>query len=166
MRTSEGSGEVSGAGFTVEPVADTVALILHQRDRASLLLERLRVDTPLSPRRNRILGGGRREFRRWPTPDGVMLELHDGSVWHPVDVLDCGVPGVRVAGLPAFVGDGPGVIRLTTPDEGAILVLADVMWRDPIAETAGLFFEFDDEEDREAWYEGLIGALLARHALG
>ncbi len=109
-------------------------------------------------------GGGRRDYRRWLTPDLVTVELYDDAVWHPVETLDCGIPGVRVIGLPAFVGNGPAVVRLTTPT-CSVLVLGNVMWSDKRAGTAGLYFEFNSDHDREAWFEGLVEALLSSHAL-
>lgn len=139
--------------------------VLERQEAALQLLEQLRADMPMTRRRRRGVGGGRRDFRRWPTPDTVTVDLHDGRQWHRVETLDCGVPGVRVIGLPAFVGEGPAVARLTTPEGGVVLVLADVMWRDAKAGTAGLFFEFQTDSDREAWSEGIIEALLSRHAL-
>jgi len=150
----------------VSEVSDEVEAILGRQEQALRLLEQLRADLPLnSKRRRKGVGGGRRDFRRWPTPETVSIEIHDSRHWHLLDSLDCGVPGVRVAALPSWVGDGPVVVRVTTPDSGPVLALGDIMWRDKKTRTAGIFFEFQTEDDREAWGEGLIEALLSRHAL-
>lgn len=145
---------------------DDVEAILHRQDEAMALLERLRSEEPYAPPKSEHgTGGGRRDFRRWPAPEGVTLEVHDGLKWHGTDCTDIGVGGVRIENAPAWL-EGPLPARLKAPDIGAILVLADVMWRDKGKKTAGLRFEFQDNEERELWSGGLIDALLARHALG
>ena len=144
-------------------LTDEVEAALHRQDEAIALLERLRTEEPTRPSRP-VLGGGRREVRRWPTPPGVTVEMHDGLGWQVLECVDMGVGGARVSNLnPKF--EGPFPVRLRAPGTSAILVLCDVMWRDKKEERAGLRFEFDGEEDREAWSGALIDALLARHSL-
>ncbi len=128
------------------------------------LLERLRAEEPFLPPQGEHTGGGRRDFRRWPTPEGVTLELHDGLRWHKTDCIDLGIGGARLSRLPSWV-KGPAPARLKAPAMASVLVLADVMWHDAPAGQAGLRFEFYDEEERDQWSGGLIDALLARHAL-
>lgn len=115
---------------------------------------------------NRGAERGRRDFRRWPTPPGVGLDLHDGSSWRAMHCVDIGVGGARIATpLPAWMAcPAPG--RLRAPDMPVILVLADMMWQDRQQNVAGLRFEFQEEVERETWYGGLIDALLARHSIG
>ena len=144
---------------------DNVEDILLRQDEAMVLLERLRAEEPFLPPRREPGGDGRRDFRRWPTPEGVALELHDGEQWHPTEIVDMGLGGVCVHRLPSWV-KGPVPARLKAPGISAVLTLADVMWRDKGADKAGLRFEFLDEEDREQWSGGLIDALLARYAVG
>lgn len=141
-------------------------MAITTRAEALQLLIQLRADLPSSSagqRRGR--GGGRRDSHRWVPPDTVTFELYDGETWQRVEALDCGIPGVRVMDLPEFVGNGPTIVRLTTPDSGIVLVTGDVMWHDKKAGTAGLQFTFQNDEDREAWFEGLVEALLSRHAM-
>ncbi|MBV9852164.1 MAG: hypothetical protein JO250_21060 [Armatimonadetes bacterium] len=142
-----------------------VETILERQDEAMALLERLRMAEPAGARRLTGGGGGRRDFRRWPTPDGVTLELHDGIRWHAADCVDLGVGGGRVKDLPEWA-NGPTPARLKAGREGSVLALADVMWHDSHAETSGLRFEFLDSEEREAWAGLLIDALLSRYSLG
>jgi hypothetical protein len=143
-------------------VPDDVEAILHRQDEALALLERLRAEEP--PVRVRPqAGGGRRDFRRWPTPTGVTVEMHDGLRWHPAECLDMGIGGARVGHLPAWV-EGPVPARLRAPGVGGVIALVDVMWKDREGR-AGLRFEFQDEEERDLWSGALIDALLANHAL-
>jgi hypothetical protein len=143
-------------------VPEDVADALLRQDEALSLLDRLRAEEPfLRPKKQ--IGGGRRDFRRWPTPPGITLEIHDGLRWYPVECLDMGVGGARLAKIPSWV-QGPVPARLTAPGVGAVLVLSDVMWKDREGR-AGVRFEFHDEEERDLWSGSLIDALLARHAL-
>lgn len=144
-------------------VPDDVEEILRRQDEALALLGRLRAAEPFRRPRPDTLGPRRREFRRWPIPEGVSLELHDQEQWQRAPVLDMGVGGARLAGLPEFA-DGPTPGRLKAPSSQAVLVLCDVMWKDTDGR-AGLRFEFLDEDERESWSGGLIDALLARHAV-
>jgi hypothetical protein len=138
---------------------------LRLQDEALALLERLRAEEPYHDTGHLDhLGGGRRDFRRWPPPEGVTLELHDGLDWHQADVLDLAVGGARLNHLPEWM-KGPAPARLKAPAMPAVLVLVDVMWRDKQGR-AGIRFEFTDNEERDLWSGGLIDALLARHALG
>lgn len=138
--------------------------ILRRQDEALALLERLRANEPFAPASAEHEGGGRRDFRRWPAPPGVTLEMHDGLDWHAADCQDMGVGGARLNSLPSWV-KGPAPARLKAPGNQPVLVLADVMWRDGQAGSAGLRFEFQDDEERDQWSGALIDALLARHAL-
>lgn len=147
---------------TVE-IPDDVEAILHRQDEAMALLERLRLAEPFRRPKTDQLGARQREFRRWPVPEGVSLELHDREGWQPADVLDMGVGGARLYTLPEFA-DGPTPARLKSPSSQAVLVLCDVMWKDADGR-AGIRFEFRDEDERENWSGGLIDALLARHAV-
>jgi hypothetical protein len=146
---------------TFEIPADVEAA-LDRQDAALGLLERLRAEQPLL-RRRASAGGGRRDFRRWPTPPGVTLELHDGLRWHDIPCMDMGVGGARIERVPEWA-QGPAPARLKAPGLPGILVLSDVMWKDRDGR-AGLRFEFQDEDERDAWSGALIDALLARHAL-
>lgn len=142
--------------------------ILHRQDEAMQLLERLRAQEPILGKRGSASDGeqGRRDFRRWPLPEGVSLEFHDGERFYPADVDDIGVGGARLHTLPAGF-QGPVPARLKAPGMvSAILVLADVMWQDKPKGGAGVRFEFFGNEDRDAWAGGLIDALLARFAVG
>jgi hypothetical protein len=143
-------------------VPEDVEAILHRQDEALALLERLRAEEP-PVRTRQQAGGGRRDFRRWPTPPGVTVEMHDGLRWHPAECLDMGVGGARLGQLPTWV-DGPAPARLRAPGVGGVIVLADVMWKDREGR-AGLRFEFQDDEERDLWSGALIDALLAGHAL-
>jgi len=103
--------------------------------------------------------------RRWPTPDGVSLELHDGTQWHAAPVLDMGIGGSRLPAVPAWML-GPAPARLKAPSCAGILVLADVMWRDKKSGGGGLRFEFLSTEERDEWADSLLDALLARYSIG
>lgn len=144
-------------------VPEDVEAILRRQDEALALLERLRAAEPFRRPKADTAGARRREFRRWPTPEGVLLELHDGAAWQVAPVMDMGVGGARLESLPAFA-DGPTPGRLKAPSVQNVLVLCDVMWKDKDGR-AGLRFEFRDEDERENWSGGLIDALLARHAV-
>jgi len=139
-----------------------IEAILRRQDEALVLLERLRAEEPLAHARQQA-GGGRRDFRRWPTPPGVTVEMHDGLKWQAAECLDMGVGGARLGRLPAWV-EGPIPARLRAPGVGGVIVLADVMWKDREGR-AGLRFEFQDDEERDLWSGALIDALLAGHAL-
>jgi hypothetical protein len=135
---------------------------LERQDVALALLERLRAEEPMIKPRS-MAGGGRRDFRRWPTPTGVTFELHDGKHWQDIECLDMGVGGARLSHIPTWML-GPVPARLKAPGITGVLVLADVMWRDKEGR-AGLRFEFHDDEERDLWSGALIDALLARHSL-
>lgn len=137
---------------------------LRLQDEALSLLERLRAASTYRQRRKDSGVEKRRQFRRWPSPEGITVELHDGERWHPVAVFDIGVGGARIDALPKWM-QGPAPCRLGAPSVQGILVLADIMWRTGPQKGAGLRFEFDDAEERDAWYDGLIDALLAKHAV-
>lgn len=148
-----------------EEVPSDIEEILRRQDEALELLERLRAAEPFASLEPPHLGGGRRDFRRWPTPRDVTLELHNGLEWRDVRPLDMGVGGVRLTEAPSWV-QGPVPVRLTAPGLGcAVIALADIMWKDPKDGKAGLRFEFQDDEEREQWSGALIDALLAEHAL-
>lgn len=147
-----------------ESAEEDVESILRRQDEAMALLERLRLDEPVLPVRDSLTGGGRRDFRRWPTPEGVTIELHDGERWHPIPCADMGIGGARLNMLPAWV-KGPVPARLKAPGIFSVLVLADVMWRESNEGKAGMRFDFVDNEERDQWSGGLIDALLARYAL-
>ena len=135
---------------------------LQRQDAALILLERLRAEEPISRKKAQV-GGGRRDFRRWPTPPGVTVEIHNGLNWQDAPCLDMGTGGARMDKLPTWV-QGPVPARLKAPGLVSVLTLADVMWKDKDGH-AGVRFEFMDEEERELWSGALIDALLARHAL-
>lgn len=137
---------------------------LRRQDEAMALLERLRLSEPAIAKAQETPGGGRREGRRWPTPEGVTLELHDGDGWRVAQCSDLGIGGSKLAVLPAWV-NGPVPARLKTTTGPAVLVLADLMWRDESAHKGGLRFEFLSQEERELWADQLIDALLARYSL-
>lgn len=137
---------------------------LRLQDEALILLDRLRASSTFRRKRTDHGDQKRRNFRRWPVPPGVVVELHDGNAWHGVTVLDLGVGGVRVDQLPGWM-KGPTPCRLSTPSVEGIIVLSDIMWRTGPQAGAGIRFEFDDPEEREAWQDGLIDALLATHAV-
>ena len=149
-----------------EALSDEVEEALRRQDEALALLERLRSEEPFLTPKGDSIGGGRRDFRRWPTPPGVTVEMHDGLRWHLLQCGDMGVGGARASEMPAWV-QGPVPGRLKAPGmAGAVLVLTDVMWQDAREHKAGVRFEFQDAEEREQWSDALIDALLARHALG
>lgn len=137
--------------------------ILRRQDEALALLERLRMAEAGTRREAEAPGGGRRQFRRWPTPPGVTLQLHDGIGWQPADPSDMGVGGARLNALPTWV-KGPTPARLVAPKSPPVLVLSDIMWRDNSG-AAGLGFDFLDREDHELWATSLIDALLAQYSL-
>ncbi|MBC7807427.1 MAG: PilZ domain-containing protein [Akkermansiaceae bacterium] len=151
------------SGVKQIPMARQTAMTT--REEATRLLVELQATLPPPVASRHGKGGGRRDSRRWIPPETVTIEVYDGELWHALEALDCGIPGVRVMDLPGFVGDGPAVVRLTTPDSGVVLVTGDVMWHDREAGTAGLHFTFQNDEDREAWFGGLVEALLSRHAM-
>ena len=143
-----------------------VEAALRRQDEAMSLLERLRIAEPPAPQSDDpAVGGGRRDFRRWPAPEGITLEMHDGSRWQPAVSSDLGVGGARLTAVPAWL-TGPVPVRLRGMSGPAVLTLGDVMWRDEAAGAAGLRFEFSDAEEYDQWTAMLIDALLARYALG
>lgn len=137
---------------------------LRRQDEALALLERLRISEPNRMQASEALGGGRRDFRRWPAPEGITVEMHDGSGWQPASSSDLGIGGARLTVLPAWL-DGPVPVRLRGESGLAVLTLGDLMWRDG-AGGGGLRFEFSDAEEHDRWTAILIDALLARYALG
>ena len=144
---------------------DEVEAILKRQDEAMELLERLRYD---ERRETQPIPQGpdtRRGFRRWPAPDSVTMELHDGDRWLPVTCTDMGVGGAKVTGFPGWA-EGPTPARLKAAPAAAVLVLTDVMWQDRATATAGLHFEFFDNEERDLWAGSLIDALLAAYSVG
>ncbi len=143
---------------------DDIEAILRRQDEALALLELLRLAERPAVGADAPKGGGRRDFRRWPLPEGVKLELHDGERWHATDCSDVGIGGARLNGLPPWF-QGPGPARLSVGGSTAALVLADIMWRDAKTGVAGLRFDFVDNEDRDQWTGRLIDALLARYSL-
>ena len=148
---------------------DSVEAALRRQDDAMRLLERLRLAEPAPPSGGDAPGrdtisGGRRDFRRWPAPEGITVELHDGSAWQPALFNDLGIGGVRLSAVPAWL-DGPVPVRLRGSGS-AVLTLGDLMWRDDRTGAAGLQFEFSDPEEHDLWTALLIDALLARYALG
>ena len=146
-------------------IEDDAALdaILNRQDEAMALLERLRVAEPFGSDSPDHAGGGRRDFRRWPTPDTVTLELHDSEAWRLVSALDIGVGGARVQDLPAWA-DGPVPARLKASGAPSVLVLSDVMWRDAAVTQTGLRFDFLDHDERDQWAGNLVNALVAKYA--
>ena len=154
--------------FDESEIADTEAEVeaaLRRQDEALALLERLRITEPPGPKSGDTAGGGRRDFRRWPAPEGVTVEMHDGFVWQPAASSDLGIGGVRLAVVPDWL-DGPVPVRLRGVSGPAVLTLGDLMWRDTATGAAGLRFEFSDPEEHDLWTAILIDALLARYALG
>ena len=143
---------------------DDVEEALRLQDEALALLERLRIEEPIPPAHGEPSGGGRRDFRRWPVPDGVVLEFHDGTRWQTADCVEMGRGGVRLNMLPRWI-KGPVPARLKAQGIPAVLVLADIMWREKDGTKAGMRFEFLDDEERDLWSDGLIDALLARYSL-
>lgn len=141
---------------------DEIEDALRRQDEAMALLERLRLMEPAVKAQGGPGGGGRRDFRRWPTPAGVTLELHDGEKWRQIEIADLGIGGARLSDLPTWM-HGPAPARLHSDKSVAVLVLADIMWRDGTG--GGLQFEFGDTEERDGWTATLIDALLARYAL-
>ena len=144
---------------------DDVEAALRHQDEALALLERLRIAEPSGPKSGEALGGGRRDFRRWPAPEGITVEMHDGTRWHLSQSSDLGVGGARLTTVPAWL-DGPVPVRLRGESGPAVLALGDLMWRDGLTGAAGLRFEFSDAEEHDRWTALLIDALLARYALG
>lgn len=145
-------------------IPDEVEEALRLQDEALALLERLRSEEPYAKPKEETSGGGRRDFRRWPMPAGVSVELHDGVRWRQIHCMDMGVGGARITNLPGWVA-GPTPARLKAPNlGGAILVLSDVMWKDARDHKAGIRFEFSDLEERDLWSGAFIDALLAQYA--
>lgn len=144
---------------------DDVEDALRRQEEALALLERLRIAMPAPKAQSGEAARGRRDFRRWPTPDGVSLALHDGMQWHDAPILDMGIGGSRLPSVPAWML-GPAPARLQAPSCAGILVLADVMWRDKKAGSGGLRFEFLSTEERDEWADSLLDALLARYSVG
>ncbi len=138
---------------------------LRKQDEALALLERLRITEGSGPKPAETPGGGRRDFRRWPAPEGITVEMHDGGGWHPAASSDLGVGGARLTPVPAWL-DGPVPVRLRGVSGPAVLALGDLMWRDGETGAAGLRFEFSDAEEHDTWTAMLIDALLACYALG
>jgi len=142
-----------------------VEAILQRQDEAMALLERLRANERDQPSVSTTPADSRREFRRWPAPGTVTIELHDGKSWVPVKCTDMGVGGAKVSGFPDWA-EGPTPARLRAAPAGAVLVLADLMWQEKSNAIAGLRFEFFDNEERDRWAGGLIDALLAAYSVG
>lgn len=144
---------------------ENIEQLLMKQDEALALLERLRIAEPAGAQEQANAGGGRRDFRRWPAPEGVTVEMHDGDGWQPAAFSDLGIGGARLTAVPDWL-DGPVPVRLRGASAPATLAMGDVMWRDGQTGTAGLRFEFQDPEERDGWTALLIDALLARYALG
>ena len=146
-------------------IPDDVEEILRRQDEALALLARLREAEPYRQPRLDTTGQKRREFRRWPTPEGVKIEFHDGTAWKHIECQDMGIGGARLH-WPEKI-NAPCPARLTTPSTPTCVVLVDVMWRDTQGKggLTGIRFEFQDEDERDGWSGGLIDALLARHAV-
>lgn len=144
---------------------DDIEDALRRQEEALALLERLRIAAPSAGKAEQGALRGRRDFRRWPTPDGVLLELHDGAAWQAVPVSDMGIGGSRLLSVPAWLL-GPTPARLQAPACAGILVLADIMWRDKKSGAAGVRFEFLSTEERDEWADSLLDALLARYSVG
>lgn len=143
-------------------IPEEVAEALRLQDEAMLLLDRLRIEEPYRRKKTDAAGDRRRTFRRWPAPDGVSVEVHNGEKWCAVAIRDIGVGGAFCETLPSWM-EGPAPVRLKAPSVSGILGLADIMWRD--GESGGVRFDFLDPEERQVWSDALIDALLARHAL-
>ena len=143
---------------------DDIERLLMKQDEALALLERLRIAEPAGTAGESEVGGGRRDFRRWPAPEGVTVELHNGDGWQPAAFSDLGIGGARLTTVPGWL-DGPAPVRLRGASGPATLALGDVMWRDKQTGAAGLRFEFQDAEERDGWTALLIDALLARYAI-
>lgn len=144
---------------------DDVEEALRRQEEALALLERLRIALPPPGTVPGEQARGRRDFRRWPTPDGVTLELHDGAEWQAAPILDMGIGGSRLPSVPAWML-GPAPARLRAPACAGILVLADIMWRDKKSGGGGVRFEFLSTEERDEWADSLLDALLARYSVG
>ena len=144
---------------------EEVEAALRRQDEAMALLERLRIAEPSGSRSGEADGGGRRDFRRWPAPQGVTVEMHDGTAWLPAASSDLGIGGARLTTVPGWL-DGPVPVRLRGVSGPTVLTLGDLMWRDSKTGAAGLRFEFSDPEEHDLWTAILIDALLARYALG
>lgn len=138
--------------------------VLRRQDEALALLERLRIAEPAAASTGNAPGGGRRDFRRWPAPEGITVEAHDSERWQPLPASDLGIGGVRIPNVPVWL-QTPLPVRLRGASGPAVLALADLMWRDSPSGAAGLRFEFQDPEERDQWTATLIDALLARYAL-
>ncbi len=163
-----GSRELNDAEAAIDAGIDPdddVEEALRRQDEALALLERLRLSEPSAAKAGEAPGGGRRDFRRWPAPAGITVELHDGRTWQPAPSGDLGVGGARLTMVPAWLR-GPVPVRLRGESGPAVLTLSDLMWRDGQSGAAGLRFEFSDPEDHDVWTAMLIDALLARYALG
>jgi hypothetical protein len=142
-----------------------VEAILQRQDEAMALLERLRAEEGDQPASGTTSVDSRREFRRWPAPSTVTVELHNGAEWRPITCTDMGVGGAKVSGFPGWA-EGPTPARLRAAPAAAVLVLADLMWQEKASGIAGLRFEFFDNEERERWASSLIDALLAAYSVG
>lgn len=142
-----------------------VEAILQRQDEAMARLERLRAEERDQPPLSNSQPESRREFRRWPAPHTVTLELNDGKEWVQVNCTDMGVGGAKVSGFPPWA-EGPTPARLRAAPATAVLVLTDVMWQDKRTGSAGLRFEFFDNEERDRWAGSLIDALLAAYSVG
>lgn len=143
---------------------EDIEAALQRQDEALALLERLRIAEPTAPNTADLAGGGRRDFRRWPAPEGVTVEAHNGERWQTIPASDLGIGGVRLSSVPAWL-KAPFPVRMRGTTGTAVLALADLMWRDSQGGAAGLRFEFQDPEERDQWTATLIDALLARYAL-
>jgi len=143
---------------------DDIEEALRRQDEALALLERLRIAEPASGATGENSGGGRRDFRRWPAPDSLTAELHDGLRWQPAPCSDLGIGGARLSAVPEWL-KGPVPVRLKGETGQAVLALGDLMWRDAANNAAGLRLEFQDTDERDLWTATLIDALLARYAL-
>lgn len=144
-----------------------VEAILELQDKALALVNRLREVEPSlqsDTASHDTNGGGRRDFRRWPKPESINMEFHDGQRWHPAYCKDVGIGGARLYVLPEWI-KGPVPVRLKAKGEHGVIGLADVMWKNPQIGIAGVRFEFMDQEERDQWAATLIDGLLAGYAL-
>ena len=143
---------------------DDIEEALLRQDEALALLEQLRIRESTAVQTGEHSGGGRRDFRRWPAPEELTTELHDGSSWQIAQCSDFGIGGARLSAVPAWL-NGPVPVRLKGTTGAAVLALGDLMWRDAANNAAGLRLEFQDTDERDLWTATLIDALLAQYAL-
>lgn len=133
--------------------------LFDRQDAALKLLSKLRQKT--FPTVNNVVqvSNQRRQYRRWAAPESIGVAIFTDD-WHPLDVIDVGIGGVKVRRNVIVPPSGPFVCRLGIGNLNNVFVLADIMWMSD--QTIGVRFEFDKQDEHDMWAEHLVDTLLSK----